>query len=91
MLEKKPSLLRKGLDGKKYNVFSEVSVSELTSKLLPGSYLREYWIPEKETQATFYLCDRVGQRLSEEIFVELTNSEVESMQTYRYAILTPKK
>ena len=78
--EKKPSIVRKGKDGKKYYVFSQTSVNDATRKIHPDAYVREYWMSD-ESHPYCYLLDRNGRRLSEEQYLELPNGDLEPLST----------
>lgn len=74
--QKKPTIIKKGRDGKKYSVFSQISLNEATRKLHPEAFCREYWMPD-ESHPYFYILDRNGERLSEDLYAELASGEVD--------------
>eukprot|EP01114_Cavostelium_apophysatum_P013531 TRINITY_DN3296_c0_g1_i1.p1 TRINITY_DN3296_c0_g1~~TRINITY_DN3296_c0_g1_i1.p1 ORF type:complete len:1699 (-),score=536.14 TRINITY_DN3296_c0_g1_i1:50-5146(-) len=82
--QKKPSLATKGRDGRTYLVFSEVSLNQATLRAHPKAYAREYWILEKEDpHCAFYLINKAGERLSEEMYVETTDGDLETLTAYK--------
>ena len=80
--DKKPSIVRKGKDGKKYYVFSQFSVNDQTRRINGDAFVREYWMTDEKTPYC-YLLDRTGQRLSEELYVELPNGDLELLSAQK--------
>ena len=84
--EKKATLIRKAKDGRKYTVFAQVSLSDTTRKIHSDAYAKEYWMPD-ETHPYFYLLDRSGEKVSDDLYVELTTGEIELAATARYIFI----
>lgn len=54
-----------------------------TSVIVKG-YVREYWAPEKdEANAFCYIVDKLGNRVSEELYAELNDGELEPFSTMK--------
>lgn len=82
--QKKPSLIRKSKDGKKYIVFSEYNKTQQTINAHPDAVCREYWIPYKEESPTHViLLNKFGESVSDDIWVELQGGNLELLSNYK--------
>lgn len=80
--DKKPSLSRKSKDGKKYYVWAEISNIVEMKKANPEAFCKEYWIPHDQHFPFCYLLEENGEKVSDELYVELSEGELELYSSY---------
>lgn len=82
--QKVPSLKSKSKDGKTTGfVWTEMTPSQVMTRVHPQAVAREYFVEKEDDYSSFYLLDKLGNRVNEELYVELTDGEIDQLKVAR--------